>query len=122
MAELKEGLWITQGNRFVTIDFTVYNVNVNLFVITKLVFEFPATGGVLPSQQMSTVKFIKYIDGIDYLLMATEIMFGLFILYYIVEELIEIKVTRMNYFFQLSNWMDLGVIGVRRTKNPLKSQ
>lgn len=33
--ELKEGLWITQGTRFVTIDFTVYNVNINLFCVAK---------------------------------------------------------------------------------------
>ena len=35
MQELKEGLWITQGTRFVTIDFTVYNVNINLFCVSK---------------------------------------------------------------------------------------
>ena len=35
MSELKEGLWITQGTRFVSVDFTVYNVNVNLFCVVK---------------------------------------------------------------------------------------
>ena len=37
MQELKSGLWITQGTRFVTIDFTIYNVNVNLFCVVKCV-------------------------------------------------------------------------------------
>ena len=31
--ELKEGLWIGRGTRFVAIDFTVYNANINLFCI-----------------------------------------------------------------------------------------
>ncbi len=33
--ELKEGLWITRGTRFVGLDFTVYNANINLFCIVK---------------------------------------------------------------------------------------
>ena len=33
--ELKEGLWISRGTRFVTLDFTVYNANINLFCIIK---------------------------------------------------------------------------------------
>lgn len=35
ISELKEGLWITQGTRFVSIDFTVYNANINLFCVIK---------------------------------------------------------------------------------------
>ena len=30
--------------RFVAVDFTVYNGNINLFAVVKLVYEFPATG------------------------------------------------------------------------------
>ena len=30
--------------RFVAVDFTVYNGNVNLFAVVKLSYEFPATG------------------------------------------------------------------------------
>ena len=33
--ELKAGRWIDQGTRFVTIDFTLYNANINLFNIVK---------------------------------------------------------------------------------------
>ena len=35
VAELKQGLWITQGTRFIAIDFTVYNANINLFCVVK---------------------------------------------------------------------------------------
>ena len=34
--ELKEGLWIGRGTRYVTVDFTIYNANVNLFCVIKL--------------------------------------------------------------------------------------
>ena len=33
--ELKERLWISKATRFVTLDFTVYNANINLFCIVK---------------------------------------------------------------------------------------
>jgi hypothetical protein len=33
--ELVEGLWIGRGTRFVSVDFTIYNANVNLFCVVK---------------------------------------------------------------------------------------
>ena len=33
--ELKQGLWVSSGTRFVSIDFTLYNANINLFCIVK---------------------------------------------------------------------------------------
>ena len=47
--ELKQNLWIEMGTRVVFIDFTVYNANMNMFAVVKLVFEFPAAGGDLPT-------------------------------------------------------------------------
>ena len=35
LKELKEGLWISRATRFISIDFTVYNANINLFCIIK---------------------------------------------------------------------------------------
>ena len=43
ISELKQGLWITQGTRFVSIDFTVYNANINLFCVIKYVVSGPIT-------------------------------------------------------------------------------
>ncbi|RWS19231.1 polycystin-2-like protein, partial [Leptotrombidium deliense] len=48
---LKQHLWIDRGTRVVFMDFTTYNPNVNLFVVSKLVAEFPATGGMMTSWQ-----------------------------------------------------------------------
>ncbi len=35
LSELKEGIWVTRGTRFISIDFTVYNANLNFFCIIK---------------------------------------------------------------------------------------
>jgi len=57
--ELKEGLWITRGTRFVSVDFTVYNANINLFCIVTITFEYAATGGILPTVSIRTVKLLR---------------------------------------------------------------
>ena len=33
--ELKESIWIRRGTRYISLDFTLYNANVNLFCVVK---------------------------------------------------------------------------------------
>jgi polycystin 2 len=47
------------------------------------------------------VKLLKYNDGADYILMAVEVLFFLFVLYYLIEEGIEIKTHGMSYFMNV---------------------
>jgi len=44
---------------------------------------------------MRTVKLIRYVTVMDYFIMACEFIFCLFILYYIVEESIEVCMAEM---------------------------
>ncbi len=44
LADLKSNLWLDRGTRAVFVDFTVYNANINLFCVIRLLIEFPATG------------------------------------------------------------------------------
>uniref|UniRef100_A0A4W3J2G4 Polycystin-2 n=1 Tax=Callorhinchus milii TaxID=7868 RepID=A0A4W3J2G4_CALMI len=107
---LKENLWLDRGTRVVFIDFTVYNANINLFCVIRLVVEFPATGGALSSWQFQTVKLIRYISSFDFFLAACEIAFSIFIFYYIVEEILEIYIHRLHYFRNLWNCLDIVII------------
>ncbi|TRY80961.1 hypothetical protein TCAL_09384 [Tigriopus californicus] len=110
LEELKQGLWVTRATRFVAIDFTVYNANLNYFCIIKLAFEFPATGGVIPLMSFQTVKLLRYVTQFDYFVMACEICYIVFILYYCVEEIIEINHSRIKYFNNIWNILDIVVI------------
>lgn len=135
LEELKQGLWITRATRFVAIDFTVYNANLNYFCIIKyvekesittiisinhklifdlirLAFEFPATGGVLPLMSFQTVKLLRYVTQFDYFVMACELCYIAFILYYCVEEIIEINHSKIRYFNNIWNILDIVVIVV----------
>lgn len=55
-----------------------------------MLVEFPATGGAIPSWSFRTVKLIRYVTATDYFIMACEAIFILFILYYMVEEGLEV--------------------------------
>ena len=112
LKELKEGLWLSHATRLVSIDFSVYNANINLFCVIKIGFEFPATGGVIPTQDFHTVKLLRYVNPFDYFVLACEILYICFIVYYIVEETIEIKQNGMPYFRGLWNILDMSVIAV----------
>eukprot|EP00040_Diaphanoeca_grandis_P020192 m.107400 g.107400 ORF g.107400 m.107400 type:complete len:688 (+) comp27793_c1_seq1:310-2373(+) len=104
IAELKAGRWISEGTRVVFLDFTVYNANINLFCVVKYVFEFPASGGVSATSQFRTIKLIRYVDSYDYFVMACEIVFVLFVLYYTIEEALELYSLGCYKYFTSNKW------------------
>lgn len=104
--------WIRRGTRVVFIDFTVYNANINLFCVVRLTVEFPATGGAITQANLRTVKLIRYVTVMDYFIMACEFILCLFILYYMVEEAIEIKKHKFSYFKSVWNILDILVIAI----------
>ncbi|XP_060707555.1 polycystin-2 [Hemiscyllium ocellatum] len=107
---LKENLWLDRGTRVVFITFSVYNANINLFCVIRLVVEFPATGGALSSWQFQTVKLIRYVSSFDYFLAACELAFCIFIFYYIIEEILEIYIHKLCYFKSVWNCLDVVII------------
>ncbi|RMC11599.1 hypothetical protein DUI87_11720 [Hirundo rustica rustica] len=107
---LKEKLWLDRGTRVVFIDFSVYNANINLFCVLRLVVEFPATGGAIPSWQIRTVKLIRYVSAWDFFIVACEIVFCVFIFYYVVEEALELRIHKLQYFTSIWNILDVVVI------------
>jgi hypothetical protein len=107
---IKKHLWIDLATRAIFIDFTTYNPNINLFVVTKLITEFPATGGALTSWQFRTLYLPENSSDTPILLYLFFVLFVLFILYYIIEELIEIKTLGIRAYFGLSGWNFIDIL------------
>ncbi|KAL1023776.1 hypothetical protein UPYG_G00045970 [Umbra pygmaea] len=107
---LKHHLWLDRGTRAVFMDFSVYNTNINLFCIARLIVEFPATGGLVTSWQFQTVRLIRYMSSWDYFVGVCEVAFCVFILYYVVEEALEIRIHRLRYFKSLWNCLDVLIV------------
>ncbi len=77
--------------------------------------EFPATGGVVPSYSIRTVKLIRYVTTFDFFVLACEGIFCAFILYYLIEEILEFNKMRCAYFKNFWNIVDMFVIVVSLT-------
>lgn len=110
LEELKAGRWITEGTRVLFLDFTVYNANINLFCVVKYIFEFPASGGVVSSSQFRSMKLIRYVDAYDYFVLACEVVFVLFVLYYTVEEILELRKLGLYKYLTSSVWQVLDLV------------
>ncbi|KAK7901704.1 hypothetical protein WMY93_018473 [Mugilogobius chulae] len=108
--ELISNLWLDRGTRVAFIDFSTYNANINMFCVIRLVVEFPATGGAIPSYQIRTVRLIRYITTWDFFILGCEMVFCLFILYYVVEEILELRIHKFSYFGSIWNILDIVVI------------
>lgn len=83
-------------------------------VCFRLLVEFPATGGAIPSYQIRTVRLIRYITYWDFFILGCEIVFCVFILYYVVEEILEVRIHKLSYFKSIWNILDVIVIMVRK--------
>lgn len=86
------------------------NWEVTIFFHFRIAFEFPATGGVIPSARFRTVKLLKYVSATDYFIMACEFIFVAFLFYYYVEEALEIRKHKLAYFFSVWNNLDVIVL------------
>ena len=62
-----------------------------IVVVCRLVVEYPATGGAFPSYTVRTVKLLRYVSAMDFFVLTCECIFCLFIVYYIVEEILEAR-------------------------------
>uniref|UniRef100_A0A8C8ZND3 Polycystin-2-like protein 1 n=1 Tax=Prolemur simus TaxID=1328070 RepID=A0A8C8ZND3_PROSS len=108
LQDLQQGLWLDRGTRVVFIDFSVYNANINLFCVLRPFPKlFPATGGAIPSWQIRTVKLIRYVSNWDFFIIGCEIVFCIFIFYYVVEEILELHIHRLRYLSSIWNILDL---------------
>ncbi|XP_028324033.1 polycystic kidney disease 2-like 1 protein [Gouania willdenowi] len=110
LTELMDNLWLDRGTRVAFFDFSTYNANINMFCVIRLVVEFPATGGAIPSYQIRTVRLIRYITTWDYFILGCELFFCLFIIYYIIEEILELRIHKCSYFKSIWNILDIVVI------------
>ncbi|AWP05467.1 Polycystin-2 [Scophthalmus maximus] len=109
---LRDHLWMDRGTRAVFLDFSVYNGNINLFCIARLLAEFPATGGVVTSWQFQTVRLMRYVSSWDYFVGLCEVAFCIFVLYYVVEEVLEIRIHRLHYFKSVWNCLDVLILAL----------
>jgi polycystin 1L2 len=125
IARLKQDDWISASTRAVFIDFTVWNMNLNLHAVIRIVAEFSRSGVCETNTRVIVVQprhlYPLSTSGIwDMLSIVGEFILALFILFYIAEEMTELSITWHKYFldpWNVVDWINLTLliifVGVR---------
>ncbi|KAL8195183.1 UNVERIFIED_CONTAM: Polycystic kidney disease protein 1-like 2 [Gekko kuhli] len=83
---LFDNIWLDTFTRAVFVEFTVYNANVNLFCIVSLMFETNALGAFFTRAELQSIRLYPYTDGLHIFVVAAEVIYFLFVIYYMVEQ------------------------------------
>jgi polycystin 2 len=94
--------WIDLNTRALFIEFTVYNGNINYFTQIQLVIEFPSTGGMINSWSIRTSKLFRYSSNFDYFVLACEVLFILYTIYFTLEEIFDASCSNLNLIISLA--------------------
>ncbi|XP_041806603.1 polycystic kidney disease protein 1-like 2 [Chelmon rostratus] len=102
--------WLDMYTRAIFVEFTVYNANVNLFCIVTLLLETAAIGAFQFSSELHSVRLYQSAGGFHVFVMVAEIMYMLFILYYMFLQGKLMKQQRWAYFRSKWNLLELTII------------
>ena len=74
------------------VEFTIYNVNLNVFLTIQIGCEIPASGQFVPFSNVNTVKALRYESSHDYAMIVLEVIILVyFFIEYIYLEIYEVK-------------------------------
>ncbi|KAM6253162.1 polycystin-1-like protein 3 [Porphyrio hochstetteri] len=107
---LFNNVWLDTFTRAVFVEFTVYNANVNLFCIVSLMFETNALGAFFTSAELQSVRLYPYTNSLHIFVVAAEVIYFLFIVYYMIVQGKLIKTLRWRYFHSKWNLLETAII------------
>ncbi|KAK3533669.1 hypothetical protein QTP70_024018, partial [Hemibagrus guttatus] len=107
---LFENIWVDKYTRAIFVEFTVYNANVNLFCIVTLMFETTAVGAFQYRSDQQSIRLYQSTDGFHIFMMASEVIYFLFILYYMFQQGKLMKQQKWEYFRSKWNLLELAII------------
>ncbi|NXY82693.1 PK1L2 protein, partial [Alcedo cyanopectus] len=107
---LFNNVWLDTFTRAVFVEFTVYNANVNLFCTISLMFETNALGAFFTSAELQSVRLYPYTNTLHIFVIAAEVIYFLFIVYYMIVQGKLMKSLRWRYFHSKWNLLEMAII------------
>jgi hypothetical protein len=107
---LQNNSWIDRYTRAVMIEFSIYNPNINLFIVVEIMAEFLPSGAVLTSSRFDPINLLNFNTGFSSLIVACDIIYVIFIVYFMFQEIREICKQGKKYFTQfwsLVEWANI---------------
>jgi len=104
--ELKNNHWIDSLTRAVFFEFTLYNPNVNLFSSCLFIVEFLSTGAATTYHSISVFSLYNYLGSMGVVVLAFQIVYVIFLVYFTVHAVLLIKEEGCGYFKSFWNIND----------------
>uniref|UniRef100_UPI00398F81D5 polycystin-1-like protein 2 n=1 Tax=Pristiophorus japonicus TaxID=55135 RepID=UPI00398F81D5 len=105
-----DNTWLDTYTRAIFVEFTVYNANVNLFCIATLILESNAVGAFFTHTDLQSIRLYQYTDGLHIFVVAAEVVYFLFLFYYMVIQGKLLKEQKWNYFKSKWNLLETAII------------
>ncbi|KAM9851174.1 polycystin-1-like protein 2 [Aulostomus maculatus] len=102
--------WLDVYTRAIFVEFTIYNANVNLFCVVTLLLETTAVGAFQFQSELRTVRLYQSTGALRISVMAAEIIYLLFIVYYMSLQGKLMMQQRWAYFRSKWNLLELTII------------
>ena len=115
IAYLHDNLWIDQYTRLVMAEAVVYDANDNLFATVEGMFEFPSFGGLIKRYEIRPMKLYRYANELHLFVLACEILYLIYLLYFIVKQIKLMVKLKCKYFKDFWNIMELFIIIISLT-------
>ncbi|XP_071131781.1 polycystin-1-like protein 2 [Mytilus edulis] len=110
LKDLYKYVWIDRKTRAVFTEFTLYNVNENLFVYLSFLCEFPEVGGVLLTPSIQFFRPYQHVGSYGFLVFICEIFILLSFILFIVRMIITICKERVKFLKEMWNVFDLFIV------------
>lgn len=88
--KMRAARFVDEQTRAIFFDFNTYNPIYNLDTVSRLVFEFPATGGIWPYFEIKSWQFRCYYGPRGTKLLVFELLFWVGVVWYFFEEICEV--------------------------------
>lgn len=109
--QLNSQHWIDRYTRAIFAEFTIYNAQTNFFCVITLLAEILPTGGYYHSPKIQTLRLYRYVGPEMVVVMACEIMYMSFLLYFLYKQVKKYRKERREYFKDPWNYPELLVLG-----------
>ena len=110
--KINETRWIDGETRAVFVEFTVFYPGNNLYCITTIVFECPASGGCSGNFQIQATRLDELIGNYRIFLLACELVFVIAITIFTYKTAKDMLRQGTKYWHHFWNWVEMGIIGI----------
>jgi len=108
---LKEMNWVDRQTRAIFAEFSTYNPNINLVMVSTILVEFLPSGSILTTARFDTLNLFGDVGGVFSFKTICTIVFYSFIIYFVVVEIIECFNTGLKcYLKEFWNIIELSII------------